>query len=82
MNIAKFVMCKCTTIRVNGTFQFTFCLVMRLNSTIITCCDSLIVILVHWTDETRQNVAEIIYGFVKLVMSFLLFTRKADLTLS
>ena len=57
VNIAKFVMCKCmsTTIRVNGTVQCTFCLVMRLNSTIITCCDSLIVILVHWTDETRPK---------------------------
>ena len=42
------VMCKCmsTTVRVNGTVQFTFFLVMKLNIAIVTSCDSLIVILV------------------------------------
>ena len=42
-----FVMCKCmsTTVYVNGTVQFTFLLVMRLNTVIVTSCDSLIVIL-------------------------------------
>ena len=41
-------MCKCmnTTDRGNGTIQFTFFLITRLNITIITSCDSLIVILV------------------------------------
>ena len=41
-------MCECmsTTARVNGTVQFTFLLIMRLNITIITSCDSHIVILV------------------------------------
>ena len=41
-------MCKCmsTTVRVNGTAQFTFFLIMRLNIAIVTSCDSLIVILV------------------------------------
>ena len=41
-------MCNCvsTTVRLNGTVQFTFFLVMRLNSTIDTGCDSLIVITV------------------------------------
>ena len=42
------VICKClsTIVRVTGTVQFTFFLVMRLNITIITVCDSFIVILV------------------------------------
>ena len=35
-----------TTVRVNGVVQFTFFLVMRLNNTIVTSCDSLILILV------------------------------------
>ena len=41
-------MCKLmsTTARVNGTAQFTFFLVMRLNITIVMSCDSLIAILV------------------------------------
>ena len=34
-----------TTAHVNGTVQFTFFLVMRLNITIVISCDSLIVIL-------------------------------------
>ena len=40
-------MCKCmnTTVRGNGTVQFTFFFIMRLNVTIITSCDSFIVIL-------------------------------------
>ena len=42
------VMCKymSTTVRVNGTVQSTFFLVMRLNITIVTSCNLLIVILV------------------------------------
>ena len=38
-----FVMCQCMsiTIRVNGTVQFTFFLVMKLNITIATSCDYL-----------------------------------------
>ena len=41
-------MCKCmsTAVRVNGTVQFTFFFIMRLNITIITSCDSPVVILV------------------------------------
>ena len=35
-----------TTVRDNGTVQFTFFFIMGLNFTIITSCDSLIVILV------------------------------------
>ena len=31
-----------TTVRVNGTVQFTFFLVMRLNITVVTSCDLLI----------------------------------------
>ena len=39
-----FIMCMCmsTTVNVNDTVQFTFFLVMRLNITIVTSCDSLI----------------------------------------
>ena len=42
-----FVKCKRmdTTVRVNGTVQFTFFLVMRLDITVVTSCDSLIAIL-------------------------------------
>ena len=42
------VMCTCrsTIVRVNGTVQFTFFSVMRLNITIVTSCNSLIVMLV------------------------------------
>ena len=36
-----------TTVRVNGTVQFTFFLIMRLNITIVASCDLLIVILVN-----------------------------------
>ena len=41
------VKCKCmgTTVGVNGTVQFNYFLVMSLNITIVTSCDSLIVIL-------------------------------------
>ena len=41
-----FVMCKCmsSTVCVDGTVEFTFFLVIRLNITIVTSCDSLIVI--------------------------------------
>ena len=38
--------CMSTTIPGNGAVQFTFFFIMRLNITIITSCDSLIVILV------------------------------------
>ena len=43
-----FVIRKCLNpnVRVNGTVQFTFFLVIRLNITIATTCDSLFVILV------------------------------------
>ena len=42
-----FLISKClsTTVRVSGSVQFTFFLVMRLNITTVTSCDSLIVIL-------------------------------------
>ena len=57
------VMCKCmsTTVRVNGTVQFTFFLIMRLNVTIVSSCALLTVILLpntcvtkawKWTEET------------------------------
>ena len=54
-----------TTVRGNGTVQFTFFLVMKLNITIVTSCDSLILILVpnnffvikarKWNEETRPK---------------------------
>ena len=37
--------CMSSTVRVNGTVQVTFFLTMRLNITIVTSCDSLILIL-------------------------------------
>ena len=62
-------MCKCmsTNLRDNGTVQFTFFFIVRLNITIITSCDLLIVILVtcnifhheswieKWTEETHPK---------------------------
>ena len=63
-----------TTICVNGTVQFTFFLVMRLNITIVTSCDSLILIpvtliisslkLENGLKKHARNVAEIKYEFV------------------
>ena len=54
---------------------------MRLNITIVTNCDSLIVILIvlyflslkleNGLKKLVQNVTEIEYGFVKLVVTFL-----------
>ena len=54
-----------TTVRGNGTVQFTFFLVMKLNITIVTSCDSLILILVpnnffvikarKWNEERRPK---------------------------
>ena len=38
--------CTDTTVRVNGTIQFTFFLDMKLKITIVTNCDTLIVVLV------------------------------------
>ena len=70
-----------TTIRGNGTVQFTFFFIMRLNITIITSCDSLIVILVTYflmmklekgLKKHVQNVARIKNGFVELVVILLL----------
>ena len=42
-----FALCKCMSIpvHVNGTVQFILVLIVRLNNTIVTSCDSLIVIL-------------------------------------
>ena len=81
------VMCKCmsTTVRVNGTVQFTFFLVMRLNITIFTSCDSLIVILVtlifsslkleNELKKDVRNVARIKYGFVEIVVILFLLIQ-------
>ena len=60
-----------TTVRVNAAVQFTFFVIMGLNITIITSCDSLIVILVTyifiiktelWTEKPVRNVARIKSG--------------------
>ena len=70
-----------TTVRGNGTVQFTFFFIMRLNITIITSCDSLIVILATYflmmklekgLKKHVQNVARIKNGFVELVVILLL----------
>ena len=78
-------MCKCmsTTVRVNGTVQFTFFLVMRLKITIVKSYDSLITILVTFFSLLKlenglkkyvRNVAKIKHGFVESVV--ILFTCK------
>ena len=71
-----------TTVHVNGTGQFTFFLVVILNITIVTSCDSLTVILVpyiikleHGLKNHVQNVDEINYGFVELVVIFFTFYK-------
>ena len=73
-------MCKCmsTTVRGNGAVQFTFFFIMRLNITIITSCDSLIVILVTYfffiiklengLKKHIRNVARIKHGFGEVVL--------------
>ena len=82
-----FAMCKCmsTTVGVNDIAEFTFFLFMRLKITIVTSCDSFIVIFVpyffiiiktqKWTEETRPKCREITYGFVKLVVIFFTFYK-------
>ena len=87
MDFYYLVMCKCmsTTVRVNGTVQFTFFLVMRLNITIVTSCDSLIVILVtlifsslkleNELKKDVRNVARIKYGFVEIVVILFLLIQ-------
>ena len=65
-----------TSVCVNGSIQFTFFLVIRLNITTVTSCDWLMIIFFSLKLENRlwkhvQNVPEIKYGFVKLVVIFL-----------
>ena len=67
-----------TTVRVNGTVKFTFFLVIRLNITIATSCDSLIVIFVKLENGPKKHVwnalkIQIQYGFVKIALIFFLF---------
>ena len=72
-----------TTVRVNGTVQFTFFLVMRLKITIVKSYDSLITILVTFFSLLKlenglkkyvRNVAKIKHGFAESVV--ILFTCK------
>ena len=84
------VICKClsTTIRVYGTVQFTFFLVMKLNITIVTSCDLLIVTLVtsffsslkleNGLKKHVRNVAIITYGFAELVGILFTFNTRCD----
>ena len=65
-----------TSVCVNGSIQFTFFLVIRLNITTVTSCDWLMIIFFSLKLENSlwkhvQNVPEIKYGFVKLVVIFL-----------
>ena len=78
------VMSKCmsTTVCVNGTVQFTFFFVMSLNITIVTSCDgntfTLIFSPLKLENELKKhvrNVGETKYGFVELIVIFLLFRR-------
>ena len=68
-----------TTVRVNSIVQFTLFLVMRLNITIVTSCNSHFVILAilawKWTEERVRNVVRIKYGFAKLVVILLLLIQ-------
>ena len=79
-----------TIVYVNGTAKFTFFFAMRFNITIVTNCDSLIVIHIPYVFGTLrfsslklentmkkhvQNIAELKYGFLKLVVICLFFTR-------
>ena len=54
------LMCKCMSINVhlNGTVQFTFLSVIRLNITIVASFDSLIVILVILTYRKNERVSQ------------------------
>ena len=75
MDFYYFVICKCmsTTVHVNGTVILF--LIMWLNVTIVTSCDSLFVIfsslkLENGLKKHVQNSTEITYGFIKLVVIF------------
>ena len=75
MDFYYFVICKCmsTTVHVNGTVILF--LIMWLNVTIVTSCDSLFVIfsslkLENGLKKHVQNSTEIIYGFIELVVIF------------
>ena len=50
MWVNEYFLCKClsTTVYINGTVQFTFFLVMRLNITTATSCDSLIILVTYF----------------------------------
>ena len=83
------IMCKClsTTVCGNGTIQFTFFFIIRLNVTIITSYDLLIVILLTYfffiikllngLKKDERIVARIKHGFVELVM--IIFTLSITL---
>ena len=67
---------KKTTVYINGTVQFPFFLVIKFIVTTATSSYSLIVIsslkIENEMMERIQNVAEIKYGFVKFVGTFLI----------
>ena len=75
-------MCKymSTTVRGDGTVQFTFFFIMRLNITIITSCDSLVILvtnffIINLENELKKhvcNIAGIKHEFVELVVILLL----------
>ena len=72
-----------TTVCLNGTVQFTFFLAMRLNSTMVKSCDSLILITVTFSSlklengpkKHIRNVARIKYEFVELVVILFIFIQ-------
>ena len=75
-----------TTVSVKSAVQFTFFLVMRMNITIVTSCDSLIAITFTFSSlkpENKlkkhvQNAAETKYEFFKLVKIFFKFFTRFD----
>ena len=69
-------MCKCmsTTVHINGTVQFIFLLVMRLNITIVRISYSLIVILMpnffhHW-DHCISSTGSSNKIFIRILCAF------------
>ena len=70
------------TARDNGTVNFTFSFIMKLNIIIITSCDSLFTIFVikleNGLKKRVQNVARIKRGFVELVVILFTLNTRCD----
>ena len=72
-----------TNVHVNGNVQFTFFLVMKLNTTIVMSCDLLVLIfsslkLENGMKKQVWNVARIKYQLVKLAVILFTFNIRYD----